>query len=266
MPITSGEHDSYRWVSWTPDGRILYASGVDARRDIWMMDGDGTNPRQLTADAGENQQPTASPDGRYIVFSSNRSNTGAFNLWRMEIDGSNPVQITHGTGEVQPVCSPDGRWVVYSKGGQDSTPKQKTLWKISVDGGEPVQLASRPSSGAAISPDGALIACWYQEDSDSPLKMALIPFEGGPPIKILDAEMSSPIPVHWRPDGKVISYVHSKAFIGNIWNQPVTGGPPQPLTHFTSELIGGLDWSHNGQLICSRRHGVGDVIIMRDFR
>jgi Tol biopolymer transport system component len=262
MPITSNEHDLYYWISWTPDARILYASNGN----IWIMDGDGTNPKQLTDNSGMNSQPTASPDGHYIVFSSNRADSAAFNLWRMDIDGRNPVQITHGAGEGQPVCSPDGRWVVYSSGGPNTFPKDKTLWKTSIEGGEPVQLASRPSSGADISPDGALIACWYQEDSGTPFKIALIPIDGGPPIKILDATMSSIVPVHWRPDGKVISYVHTGPFVSNIWNQPVAGGPPQPLTQFTSELIGGLDWSPDGHLICSRRHAVEDVIMISDFR
>ena len=78
-PITSGEHNLYRHVAWTPDGRILYASSIGTSRDIWIMNGDGTEPKQLTANAGVNLQPRASADGRYIVFSSNRENKGAFN-------------------------------------------------------------------------------------------------------------------------------------------------------------------------------------------
>jgi serine/threonine protein kinase len=265
VPITSGEHHIYQHLAWTPDGKILYASNVGTSRDVWIMNSDGTNPKQLTANAGVNLQPEASADGRYVVFSSNRANDGAFNLWRMDIDGSNVFQLTHGSGEGQPVCSPDGRWVVYSSGGPNTTAKEKTLWKVSIDGGEPVQLSSRPSSGAAISPDGALIACWYQEDSASQLKMALIPFAGGPP-KILDATMSSFAAVHWRPDGKVINYIKAEPFVSNIWSQSVSGGAPQALTQFTSEAIGGLDWSRDGQLICSRLHRVQDVILITDFR
>ncbi|HEY3139467.1 MAG TPA: protein kinase, partial [Blastocatellia bacterium] len=47
-PITSGEYHNYEKVSWTPDGRILYASNVGTGRDIWVMNSDGTNPKQLT--------------------------------------------------------------------------------------------------------------------------------------------------------------------------------------------------------------------------
>jgi serine/threonine protein kinase/Tol biopolymer transport system component len=265
--ITSGEHHVYRAVSWTPDGRILYDSNIGNDRDIWIMNGDGTNPKQLTANAGVNMAPKASPDGRYILFSSNRADAGAYNLWRMEIDGSNPVQLTQGKGEGQPVCSPDGRWVVYAQGGPNTSAKQKTLWKVPIDGGEPVQLCNRPSAFGAISPDGTLIACWYQENPTGSMKMALIPIAGGPPVKILDATMPQSLsPIRWKPDGNVISYVNARPFVGNIWNQPVSGGPPQSLTQFTSELISGFDWSRDGNLLCSRGHAVQDVIVISDFK
>jgi serine/threonine protein kinase/Tol biopolymer transport system component len=265
-PITSGEHHLYRHVAWTADGRILYASSIGTSRDIWIINGDGTEPKQLTANAGVNLQPQPSADGRYVVFSSNRANKGAFNLWRMDIDGSNPVQLTHGRGEGQPVCSPDGLWVVYSEGGPNTTPEQKTLWKVPIDGGEPVQLCDRPSSGAAVSPDNTLIACWYKQDSASTSKIALIPFAGGPPIKVFEAIRTSIYPVRWSPDGQAINYIDAHPFVSNIWSQPVSGGPPKQITQFTSEQIDGFDWSRDGQLMCSRLHSVQDVVLISDFK
>ncbi|MFN2532956.1 MAG: protein kinase [Pyrinomonadaceae bacterium] len=265
-PITSGEHNLYRAVSWTPDGRVLYASNIGVQRDIWIVNGDGTEPKQLTANAGVNLQPHASADGRYVVFSSNRANKGAFNIWRVNIDGSNPVQLTNGIGEGQPVCSPDGRWVVYSKGGPNTTPSEKTLWKVAIDGGEAVQLCDKPSSGAAISTDGTLIACWYQQDPTSPRQIALIPFGGGPPIRLFDANNPAINPVHWSPDGQTVDHIITRAAISNIWRQPVSGGPPQQLTQFTSERIDGFDWSRDARLVCSRLHSAQDILLITDFR
>ena len=235
-------------------------------RDIWIMNGDGTQPKQLTANAGVNLQPHAATDGRYVVFSSNRANKGAFNVWRMNMDGSNPVQLTNGTGEGQPVCSPDGRWVVYSQGGPNTTPAEKTLWKVPMDGGKPVQLCDKPSSGAVISADGSLIACWYQQDATSPRQIALIPFVGGPPIRLFDANKPTINPVHWGPDGQTLNYINTRAGVSNIWSQPVSGGPPQQLTQFTSEMIEGFDWSRDGKLVCSRLHKAQDIILISNFR
>src|SRR5262249_4901589 len=57
---------SYGDVCYTPDGRIVYSSQASGNWDLWIMDSDGGNPRQLTADAGINAHQTVSPDGRYI--------------------------------------------------------------------------------------------------------------------------------------------------------------------------------------------------------
>ena len=189
----------------------------------------------------------------------------------MNVDGSDPVQLTDGRGEGQPVCSPDGRWVVYSQGGPNTTPWQKTLWKVSIDGGPSVQLSDKSSSGAAISPDGTMIACWYAQDSateDRPptMKVAVIPFAGGVPIKIFDTVLTSIHPLRWSPDGHSISYIDTHPFVSNIWSRSISSGPPKQLTQFTSELIQGFDWSRDGQLICSRLNSVQDIVLISDFR
>lgn len=269
-PLTYNEQlDKY--VSLTPDGKILNTSNMSGTRDVWIINSDGTNPKQLTMDAGINLTPAASRDGSYIVFTSNRANRGAYNIWRMDSDGGNPVQLTHGSGEGQPVCSPDGRWVVYSQGGPNANPRQMTIWKVSIDGGEPVQLSDKRLAGPAISPDGALIACWHAQDSamqdpPPPLKIALIPFAGGPPIKILDAIRTANVRVRWSPDGQAITYVNNRQGVSNIWRQPISGGPAQQITQFTSEQIGAFDWSPDGTLVCTRIHYVHDLALITDFR
>ncbi|HEX6623006.1 MAG TPA: winged helix-turn-helix domain-containing protein, partial [Pyrinomonadaceae bacterium] len=71
--ITSGtgKLDGIYGVSWAPDGRVVYASVASGNWDIWMMDADGRNQRQLTVDARSNYGPSVSPDGRHVVFVSN---------------------------------------------------------------------------------------------------------------------------------------------------------------------------------------------------
>lgn len=266
--IPFGERKLSGSVSWTPDARILCLVNTSGGRDIWVVNADGTNPKQLTANAGINLQPKASPDGRYIVFSSNRGASGASHIWRMDFDGSNPIQVTQGDGdgEVQPTVSPDGLWVVYSKGGTDTGIDGKAVWKAPIGGGEPTQLANTSSAGAAISPDGTLIACWYKQDKTSRWQIALIPFTGGLPTKILDVDRASIVPLRWTPDGQAISYVDTREGISNIWSQPISGSTPNQLTQFTSERILGFDWSSDGQLVCSRMHDSQDVVLISDFR
>ena len=98
------------------------------------------------------------------------------------------------------------------------------------------------------------------------MKIALFPFEGGPPIKILDAIRTSIYRDRWSPDGEAIAYIDTHPFVSNIWSQPISGGPPKQETQFTSEFIEGFDWYRVGQLVCSRLHSVQDGVLISDFR
>ncbi len=107
IQITTGaqREDGVRGLVWTPEGKIAYRSFADGNPNIWIMNSDGTGNKQISADANQNLDPTVSPDGRYIVWSSSPADTR--NVWRMELDGSSPKQLTHGAGEWFPQFSPD---------------------------------------------------------------------------------------------------------------------------------------------------------------
>src|SRR6185503_19107062 len=125
-------------VSWTPDGGLIFVSTETGNLELWFMDARGENRRQLTTNAAADFSPAVSPDGRYVVFSSNRS--GTRNVWRMDLDGSDPKALTNGISDGVPSISPDSRWVFYSAlvGGKP------TLWKVSIDGGTPAEVSNRP--------------------------------------------------------------------------------------------------------------------------
>ena len=70
--ISSGRYDGQLGLSWMPGGKIAYTSHESGLTDIWSMDQDGKDQKQLTAHAATNLDPWATPDGRYILFSSTR--------------------------------------------------------------------------------------------------------------------------------------------------------------------------------------------------
>ncbi|HXI91096.1 MAG TPA: LpqB family beta-propeller domain-containing protein [Blastocatellia bacterium] len=265
VPITTGKRDYYRFVSWTLDDKLVYPSDASGHRDIWIMEADGTGQKQLTVDAGNNLQSSVSPDGRYIVFSSNRPRVATYNVWRMEIDGGNPLRLTHGAGEVQPRCSPDGKWVIYTSGGPEGDITERTIWKIPVDGGEPVQLTNKPSNWPDVSPDGKLVACWYKDDPGSAWQIAILPVEGGQPAKLFKVPSNPGHAIRWTPDGKAVSFIVTRDEISNIWSQALAGDAPKQLTDFRSEEIICFDWSRDGRLVCSRLSIARDLVLIRDF-
>jgi Tol biopolymer transport system component len=232
--ITSGAAKFYGGT-WTPDGKIVYSSDASGNRDLWIMDADGGNQRQLTSDAGTNFSPVVSPDNRYVVFVSDRKEA-KHTIWRMEIDGSNPVQLTNGNYDRNPAFSPDGRWIVYTSMGVS----QPNLWRVSIDGGEPAKLNNNFSVAPQVSPDGKQIACYFwDEKPDTQLVIALIPFEGGQPTKTFNLPAQF---VRWTLDGSALTYIDSRGGVSNLWSQPIDGGKPTQLTDFKADQIFAFEW------------------------
>ena len=252
-------------VSWTPDGKLVFVSNEGGRSDIWIAEPNGSNRKQLTANAAENFSPVVSADGRSIVFVSWKE--GKRNVWRMNSDGSNPVRLTSGLSDGAPSLSPDGRWVVYTA--LDGT--KPTLWKVSTDGGTPVQLMDRNVVAATISPDGRSIAYTYPESSDPfapPNRIAIVSFDGGSVLNTFEVPNMTTVPiVQWSSDGKSIHYTVVSQNVSNVWSQPIAGGPPRQVTDFKDMLITGFAWSRDGkQLACPRGTLLRDAILITDLK
>lgn len=257
--ITFGKSDGVRGLAWTPDGRIVYGSLASGKPDIWVMNADGSNQKQLTGGAGNNAVPSVSPDGRYIVFASDR--TGTYHIWRMNIDGSNALPLTEGRFDQAPDCAPDGRWVHY---GSWQTGKP-TLWKVTMDGGEAQQIVAEYAHSPVISPDGKLVAYFHADDErDAQLTTVVAPLDGKMPSK--EFEISSP-PVRWNSADRALSYVVNQGGSSNIWSQAIVGGAPQPLTDSRPGQILHFDWSPDGKRLAYARTAVfRDVVMIRDFK
>jgi Tol biopolymer transport system component len=229
------------------------------------MEQDGKNQKQLTANAGYNFHPWATSDGRYIIFSSNRSRA-LRGIWRMNTDGGNLKQLTKGPGDIFPQSSPDGGWVVFHSA--RSGPVRAL--KVSIEGGEPVRLTDKLTINPTVSPDGTLVACFYREDQPNvPIKVAIIPFAGGEPVKVLDIPSSVNVAagLRWTPDGHALMYTDTINGVSNIWSLPVDGGKPVQLTDFKTDQIFWFDFSRDGKhLALSRGTQTSDAILIRDFK
>ncbi|PWT89312.1 MAG: hypothetical protein C5B55_11620, partial [Blastocatellia bacterium] len=195
--IRSNNLDGVEGLSWTPDGRVVFASRSAGKSDIWISDAAGNNQKQLT-DSGNNRWPSASADGRYIVFMSDRA--GRQNIWRMDLDGGNQKQLTSGGNEWFPDCAPDSQSVVFL-----NMLSRRLLYKVSIDGGVAEDLTTNASSRPAVSPDGKLIACAYFDDPHG-MKTAVYASQGGAPIKLLDFKGFN---LRWTPDGRGLVTIES---------------------------------------------------------
>ncbi len=259
-----GRYEGQFGLTWTPDGKIIFAANDAGNINLWQMDPDGSNPRQLTTDPSMDYQPRVSRDGRYIVFARALVRGGqASGIWRIDRDGSNPKQLTSHPSEETPDVSPDGRWVVY----QSARSGKYALWKVPLQGGEPIQVTQQYALDPAVSPDGKLIA-FTTRDDQSRFQAAIVPLEGGEPTRLFLLPLAFPTPIEplWTVDGLGLTYVDVRDGVSNLWSRPVKGGAPRQLTHFTSERIGNFAWSGDGRLAVSRGVFRSDVVLIRNFR
>jgi TolB protein len=111
-----------------------YVWDFDAHMEIFESDLDGSNPRRLTSSDGYDAEGSYSPDGKSIVFCSNRSGEKNLELYIMDADGKNVRQLTRAPGCYNggPFFSPDGKRVIFRS--DRKKPHQLQLYVINVDG------------------------------------------------------------------------------------------------------------------------------------
>jgi len=253
-------------LACTPDGKIAYDSVHKGHQDLWEIGADGSNPQRLTSNdaSSGSDSPAVSLRGGFIAFTQ-QDRAGQLNIWRMDMDGGNLKRLTEGKEDWSPATSPDGQWIVFFTSVQGG---KIVLMKVPSGGGPASQLTDYVSYSPSVSPDGKWIACWYRPGQDRPVRLAIVPFAGGQPAK------DFPLPITlgygsetvWTPDDRAISYNNSVDGVGNIWEQPVAGGPPKPVTHFTSEQIFSFDWSHDGRLALSRGTRPTDAVLIKNYQ
>ncbi len=158
--------DEGSWISVdvSPDGATVV---FDLLGDLYTVPLAGGPATRITEGLAFDGQPRYSPDGRQILFVSDRS--GGDNLWTLDVESGDTTQITKGDGNtwMSPDWTPDGNYVAASKG--ETRLGVVKLWIGHVDGGSGAQLHKKPDNlktvGAAVAPDGRYI--WYARRTGS---------------------------------------------------------------------------------------------------
>lgn len=242
---------------WTPDGKIIFRSGKDGELNLWIMNSDGSERKQLTTKAQVDERGICiSPDGDKIVFASWRS--GKSTLWRVDSDGSNLTQLTNGEDDTHPQCTPDGNSVVY----QNGINSRPTLWKVALAGGTPQRLTEFRAKWPAISNDGKRIAYFYI--TEDKWNIGIISSNGGPMMQRLDVPATQNTSLlRWSPDDQGLFYISAVGNVGNIRLLPLDGKESKPITNFTSHLLSDFSWSDDGKKIAAvRTTYLSDVVLI----
>jgi dipeptidyl aminopeptidase/acylaminoacyl peptidase len=278
-------------VQPSPDGRravytvttpLMTADKSEMLTQIWIANADGTEARAFTSGDKSNGSPQWSPDGRWILFTSRR--TEHQNLWRLRIDGGEAEQLTDlktGVGAFLP--SPDGAWIAFTRTDEPSAEeerakKEKTdvnvvderfkmnrLWRIPVEKDPKGKREPRLLTGGNVnvdarfdwSPDGKTIAYSHTPTpraDDWPLAdLATVDIASGAVKPLLHGAAAETQPVY-SPDGSLIACVVSDSppsWAGETGVQvvPAAGGAPRRLAatfDLKPTLIG---WSSDGKRV-----------------
>ncbi len=255
-------------MDFTADGKMLYATAQNGNADIWMLDAVGSNPKQITSEPSLDYNPIASPDGRYIVYISNR--TGYHNLWRMEVNGNNPLQLTNTNHIYSPSISPDSKWVYFKLSVDPNTPS--FLWKISIDGGELFKLTEKPTFSPKVSPDGKYVACFFSNvspDGKPPkqLRLTVLSAQDGSLVKQFPAPIKElEKPLIWTPNSQAIIFWKKEKGVANFWQQPLDSDTPKQLTNWQTDEIFRMAYSKDGKQIAFERGNlINDIILIQDL-
>ena len=101
------------------------------RLELWVMDADGSNKRQITRFNAASFAPFFHPDGQRIIFASNVENPRGrnFDLYMIKIDGTGLERITyHPTFDSFPMFSSDGKKLIWASNRHKSSPSNNNIF------------------------------------------------------------------------------------------------------------------------------------------
>ncbi|HSP55164.1 MAG TPA: LuxR C-terminal-related transcriptional regulator [Dehalococcoidia bacterium] len=201
------------------DGEIVFVSDRSGDHEIWVVDADGENLRQVSELPPMNFDPALSPDGRTIVFVHSPGGDESAELYLMKSDGSDARQLTHtpSSWEKSPSFLPDGQTIVYTRNG--------ALYSIGANGNDERPLAEQASS-VDVSPDGSMLAYAFGpigRHYDAPV-IVVRNLEGGGSHRLTD-EMEYTATPAWSPDGGRIAMECAREAIVSFPDAPTPADP-----------------------------------------
>jgi len=239
----------------SPDAKQIAFSALG---DLWLVPVTGGKPQNLTNDPSYDLDPTWSPDGRYLAWSTDRAG-GLLQIWIRDMQTGQMRQLTHIT--TQPTSlqfSPDGKRIAFVN--------VDAMWR-----GASVAVADVATGDVKIihksifapgtptwSPDGkrialAMVAPYnrkYREGTNQVLTMSST---GNEADDATDDKWFAPQPnmsidsrgwngPSWSPDGTQMLGIYEGQLA--IWPvSPLTGEPQGPVRHLTSEIAYNPNWA-----------------------
>lgn len=231
-------------AAFAPNGKLVYSSAMSGNEEVWSIQPDGTERKQLTNNPADETSPVVSPDNNSIFFASNQ--TGQVHVWRMNFDGTNQVQITQKDGGFPLFVSPDGKWIYYHHG------LDRTLWKVSTQDNQLTekQVLKQQKRYFTISSDEKLVAFTENKGSENIIQILNLNSPEKPIRSIQTAVLEWEVTdLKWMPDNNSLVYLlkNSENQSKTLWQQFLNEEKPRKIIDLDSQSIPHLTLSHDGK-------------------
>ena len=203
-PVLS-KPEAYAYPRLSPDGkRIAVAVGTEGRSDILLYDLASRTPTRITNSGTQNDRPEWTPDGRRVLYRSDRSGPTA--IWWQPADQSAPAApllASPSHNFFEGVITPDGKTLVYQR--DDAGVTQADVLYRALEGdttSHPVAATRSVEAEARVSPNGHWVA--FVTDASGTAQVVVQPFPGpGGQVQVSVSGGTEPV---WARDGKRIFY------------------------------------------------------------
>jgi TolB protein len=184
-------------------GKIAFISLRDGNPEIYVMNADGSQQKNLTNNPAYDDHPSWSPDGTKIAFTASRDGNGNLDICVMNADGSEQKNLTNDPAyDDHPFWSPDGKRIAF----RSFRDGNREIHVMNADGSERKRLTKDPAEDAipSWSPDGKRIA--FHSFRDRRYEIYVMNADGSEQKRLTKDPGYKKFP-SWLPDGKKIAFV-----------------------------------------------------------
>ncbi|MGD9723505.1 MAG: prolyl oligopeptidase family serine peptidase [Pirellulales bacterium] len=273
-PMTVDDLLAFRRVSdaqISPDGQsVAYVqTTIDREKNatistIWLAPADGAPPRQLTAGPKHDRHPRFSPDGKRLLFESDRS--GESQLWVIDLTGGEARQLTSIAGEASGgIWSRDGKWIAFVSAVFPEFSSQPYVESNAANKRRKEEIEKNPVKARVFTK--LFYRHWDSWVEGKRQHLFVMPADGGDPRDLTPGDkdayptsstFSQGDDFTFTPDSTALVYTappaRDEAWSTNhdLWQVPIAGGEPRNLTADNPAADGCPRFSPDGKWLAYR--------------